>query len=711
MMKKILAISLCLAVFVGVFAGCSGLTGNDKGAYIPVSLNAETFDFDPANAYHNTDSLNILGLMYEPLFTLDANGKIKPALAKSYNTYTDDEGVHMDITVNYTCWSDGSALTANDIVFAWTRLLDPSNRFPAASLLFDIKNARAYNRGMTTDLYIEAIEQQKIRLTFEGPIDENAFLLNLTNIATAPLYEYAVLNNPDWAKSNSDILTNGPFKLVAIEYEDALDENEFSFTVSDDYIFDSKGNRILNEDGTPRSAKSTAKRIRNFVLERNSYYYRDTERDALDKYVRPYRILVDCTKSDSELLQDYQDDKLFYIGTIPLSLRKDDSVVKQASIKYAISTFVCYLNETATIGGTELFADVHVRRALSLAIDRETIANEIVFAEAATALVGPGVFEKGTTGSFRTSGGELLAKNAKLDEAKAELEKVEIPGFRPSKYSFTIKVASQDEVHLRMAEMIAEVWNDLGFFVTVQKMYAIENNDYIDEDGKENKKTNVCDDLFEEALQRGNFEAIVFDYNAYAPSAYAVLSSFATGFAGGSTRNDEGDYSVISHITGYNSAEYNDLMDAVYLLPYFAGMNADPDPKIFADPDKNPYLGLGFETYADYISTYKAVTQIYAKYQIEPTENSGSWEGQKAILLHAAEKLLMEDLPVIPIVFNKQATLTNKKLSKLSENYYIPTIFTNAKLKDYKKYIYVFYNFPKSVNWDNYGLTEEPKKK
>ena len=71
----------------------------------------------------------------------------------------------------------------------------------------------------------------------------------------------------------------------------------------------------------------------------------------------------------------------------------------------------------------------------------------------------------------------------------------------------------------------------------------------------------------------------------------------------------------------------------------------------------------------------------------------------------------MEELPVIPIVFNKQATLTNKKLSKLSDNYYIPTIFTNAKLKDYKKYIYVFYNFPKSVNWDNYGLTEEPKKK
>lgn len=710
MLKKFLAVFLFLAMMIGILAGCGGLSGNDKGAYIPVSLNAETFDFDPANAYNNTDSINILGLIYEPLFTLDTNGKIKPALAKSYKTYTDDEGVHMDITINTTCWSDGSALTANDIVFAWTRLLEPSNRFPAASLLFDIKNARAYNRGMTTDLYIEAIEQQKIRLTFEGPIDETAFLLNLTNVATAPLYEYSVQSSSDWAKSNADLLTNGPFKLVSIEYEDALDENEFSFTVSDDYIFDSDGNRLLNEDGTPRSAKSTVKRIRSFILERNSYYYRDIERDGLDKYVTPYRLLVDCTKSDDEILQEYKENKLFYIGTIPLSLRKDDYVKKYASVKDALSTFVCYLNETAEISGTALFADVHVRRALSLAIDREAIANEIVFGEAATALIGNGIFESGNSGSFRKNGGELLTKNANLEAANAELQNVEIPGFRASKYAFSIKVASNDEVHVRMAEMIAEAWNELGFFVTVQKMYTIENNDYIDQDGKEVKKTNVCDDLLEEALQRGNFQAIVFDYNAYAPSAYAMLSSFATGFAGGSVRSEDGDYNMISHITGYNSEEYNALMEAVFLIPYFESLDPDPDPKVFTDPDKNPYLGLGFETYADYIRAYRSATKVYAAYQITPTEDSRQWEGQKATLLHAAEKLLMEDLPVIPVIFNKQAVLTSKKLSKVSENYYIPSVFTKTKLKDYKKYIYVFYNFPKSVNWDNYGLKEEPKK-
>ena len=233
--------------------------------------------------------------------------------------------------------------------------------------------------------------------------------------------------------------------------------------------------------------------------------------------------------------------------------------------------------------------------------------------------------------------------------------------------------------------MIADACNNLGFRVTVQYMYTIENNDYINQDGTETRKTNVCDDLFEEALQRGNFQAIVFDYNAYCASAYAYLSSFATGYAGGSIRGADGEYTLISHITGYNNVEYNNLMDAIYLIPYFAGLKADPDPKVFSDPDKNPYLGLGYETYADYIRTYKAVTKVYAKYQIEPTENSADWEKQKAALLHAAEQLLMEELPVIPIVFNKQAVLASKNLSKLSSNYYVPTLFTKAKLKDYKK--------------------------
>ncbi|MBQ3639725.1 MAG: hypothetical protein II955_04325, partial [Clostridia bacterium] len=178
MLKRISAFILCLTLLTGVLAGCKGLSGDDKGAYIPMYLTDEIYDFDPANAYYNTDAINVLNLMYETLFTLTPNGKIKGALAKSYKVFTDDDGVHMEITLRPTYWSNGTyALTANDCIFSWRRLLKPENGFAAASLLFDIKNARAYNQGRggitIDDLMVEAVEQQVIRITFEDNVDVN----------------------------------------------------------------------------------------------------------------------------------------------------------------------------------------------------------------------------------------------------------------------------------------------------------------------------------------------------------------------------------------------------------------------------------------------------------------------------------------------------------------------------------------------------------
>lgn len=711
MMKRTFALLLCLTMFLGLLAGCSSLSGDDKGAYIPMYLNDETFDFDPANAYYNTDSVNVLNLIYEPLFTLSKDGKIKPALAKSYKTFTDDEGNHMDIVIRTTLWNDGSALTANDVVYAWNRLLDPANNFYAASLLFDVKNARAYNRGMTTDLGIAAIEQQKIRITFEDQVNVNSFLLNLTSVATAPLSEYTIQNNPDWAKNNSNLITNGPFKVTKIEFEDELNDFGYSVTVSDDYLFDEKGNRVLDANGEPVVKPSNkAKRIRTFMLERNSNYYRDTTRDALDKYVTPYRILVDCTKTAEEMLEEYKGNQLFYFGSIPLSMRKDTYVAKRAKVSNALSTFVCYLNEELEVNGVKIFSDAHVRRALSLALDRDAIADEIVYAEAATALIGPGVFEKGTSGSFRKAGGQILSPTADLTAAKNEIDNSVLAGKNLSFYRFEISVASYDEVHVRMAELIAEAWTELGFNVSVKELYAIENNDILNQDGEKVTKTNVCDDLFVESLQRGTFQAIVFDYNAVSPTAYAYLSSFALGFSGSSSRDEQtNEYSMNQHITGYNSEEYNNLMDAIYFIPYYSQMDPDPDPKLFNDPAKNPYFGFGLETYAEYRRVYRAITQVYSTYQMEPSEKAKDWEAQKAKLLHEAEKLLLNDMPVIPIVFNKNAVMQNSNLKNVKKNYYTPFLFTKTSLKNYKKYIYVFYKFPKYVDWSNYGLKEEPE--
>ena len=712
MMKRVFALILCLVLLTGALAGCKSKSTDDKGAYIAMYLSDEIYDFDPANAYYNNDLTAILELLYEPLFTLSAKGKIQNALAQSYVMKTDDDGIHMEITLKETVWSNNYALTANDCLFAWQRLLDPNNGFAAASLLFDIKNARAYNQGLLTkdDLMVEAVEQRVIRITFENNVDINAFLLNLTNVATAPLLSVAVKHNADWAKKASTLVTSGPFKVAKLKYEIQLDESGKKIKAQDDYSLDVKGNQRVNPTtGEILNNSYNVMKVKTFILERNQYYYRDVERDALDKYVLPYRIVVDCSMSAEELLEEYKQERLFYVGAIPLSLRNDEYVRKNVTVSDSLSTFVCYLNENAEINGQKLFADQHVRLALSLALDRQEIADGVVYAKPATALVGPKVFEKGTSGSFRSTGGDLISVSANLDEARAELAKVEIEGFAAGDYPFTIKVASYDEAQIQMANQMKTAWEQLGFPVTVEIAETIVNNDERSESDQVSTPEDVCDDLFVEAIQRGKYEAIVFDYASYAPTAYATLSSFALTFSGSATMDETNEYSPNTHNTGYNSTAYNNLMEAVYFIPYFSAMAEDPAERIFDDPDTNPYMGIGLETKEDYVALYNAVKAIYEEYGIQPTDKSAKWEEQKAILLHAAEKLLMQEMPVIPIVFNQNASMTNKKhLSGITSTYYTPSYFKKVSLKNYEKYTYVFYKFP-TVSWENFGLTEEPK--
>lgn len=853
MTKRILALTLCIVMICSSFFGCAKKDNSDPGAYITMYLTDEIYDFDPASAYYNTDAVNVLSLMYETLFKLDDKGNVKKSLVDSYeiveNPETDE--YYIEFTLKEAYWSVKDQLTAEHVVFAWKRLVDFRNNFDAASLLYDVKNARAIKEGdiPVDDLGVEAVESLVVKVSFEAPIDYDQFLLNLTSVATAPLLNRYVSSNPDWAKKSSTIATSGPFKLGRIYYTETGDKEY------DD--------NAIDKDGTLKSDNYDVKKVSYFYLERNAYYYRDTKHDSLDKSVKPYRLLVDCTKSDADLLSDFQNGKLFYMGNIPLSLRTGDQaeyIQKKAFVTDALSTFVVELNQNALIddgeSGTYLFADAAVRQALSMAIDREAVAEAIVFAQAADAFVANGIFDVGTDGEFRTSelASALISTTAKVDEAKALLAKNEID---PTRYTFSIKVAANDEVHVAMTEMICEAWNALGFNVTVQKTSAIVNNDYFDQTGS--VPPDVCDDLFVESVQRGNFEAIALDVNAFTADAYSMLSGYAYAFSGGFYADAANEvYEYDTHITGYNSIEYNILMEAIYYIPYFASvdtlssdymkshletmpyeasasatmrklavetsaakaalnekaaiLNPDDPTSVtttileetlkvisaqttvletavkLAEKDilaANVYETLMYNIYAVNAEVYakaatvrqliataenavknakdatgdekaetlsqalestqaafaaaqnlvksseisvsaitsakdgaskqtlkEAIEEVYKKYDITPSTKTTDWNKQKSILLHAAEELLMKDLPVIPVVYNQNAILIHKDLSNVDATYYAPATFRKTKLKNYKNYTYydkdekkdisIFKSFPE-IKWDMIG--------
>lgn len=653
MMKRALALILCLVMCLSTaaaFASCAKKDEEYKGEYITMYLPTAIYDLDPVSAYNNESTRQVVSLLFDTLFVLDDNGKVKKSLADKYEIIENKKTgeYKMEITLGESFWSDNTAITANDVVYAWKRILDPEASYEAASLLYDVRNARRVKEGEASidDLGLYA-DNKIVTIEFEGEIDYDQFLINLTSLALAPVNE-AYAKGEDWAKKPSTMVCSGPFRLSRIQFI----ENE-KVTYKDDEFAELKRIEVSNgvyEDVYVVNKKDTkdfnSMVISSFVIERNSYYFRNIVDDekAIDAEVTPYRILVDCSLSDEQLQAAYDAGQILYVGDIPLSLRSTyntEAYKKELTVKDSLSTHTYYLNQNALIKkrgsstGEALFANKAVRQALSKAIDREAIAEMVVFAEAATGIVPSGVFSSGTRkDTFREVCKNQYANLTKnMDEARALLTDA---GIKASDYSFSITVAAYDEVHLAIAEQVKNAWCELGFNVEIKERGVIVNNDYYK--NTDSIPSDICDDLYVKDLESGEYEVIALDEVATVATPYAVLSPYAKAFSGQGMDMTNTEYNLAPHLTGYDSEEYNALMET-----------------------------------------------IFAEKNIKARNDN----------LIKAEEILMEDMPSIPVIFNKYGTLkkTNLDLNdktlwwSKNTNYTTTTNFEKMEVKKYDEYL------------------------
>ena len=138
MKKRIVSLLLLAALVLGSLLGLTSCGKGDEGAQISVYLTDRVYGFDPAADFVDDSVLSVMYLLYEPLFSLDDDGDLHPALAKKYNY--DKKTATLTVELRETYWSNGSRVLAKDLIYAWKRLLDPAASFPAATLLYDIKN-------------------------------------------------------------------------------------------------------------------------------------------------------------------------------------------------------------------------------------------------------------------------------------------------------------------------------------------------------------------------------------------------------------------------------------------------------------------------------------------------------------------------------------------------------------------------------------------
>ena len=101
--------------------------------------------WDPA-ATSDAASAATLSQVYEGLTAFDAGAQVRPALAESWEFADGGRQVSFRMRPGLA-FSDGSPLTAADVVRSWLRVIDPAKPSPLADLLGDVVGARDYLAG------------------------------------------------------------------------------------------------------------------------------------------------------------------------------------------------------------------------------------------------------------------------------------------------------------------------------------------------------------------------------------------------------------------------------------------------------------------------------------------------------------------------------------------------------------------------------------
>ena len=253
--KQITALVLVLLMLMMTAAGCAQEVEETQGLELRAAFIEQPETFDPAYAT-TEEERTVTGHLFENLMKYTAAGLVNGQAAE-YTVTTNEDGTE---TYTFTLrddiyWSDGVAVTAEDFVFAWQRLVAPQVASPHASIL---KVVAGYEDAIEGDVEALQVSAPNSR-TFEVTLVERCpyFLSGIcTDTATMPVratvvppltylddlkaagedeeVESVVL--PDWTDSKTTLITNGAYSvrnynanhLTVVEKEDYYDSRRLT---------------------------------------------------------------------------------------------------------------------------------------------------------------------------------------------------------------------------------------------------------------------------------------------------------------------------------------------------------------------------------------------------------------------------------------------------------------------------------------------------
>ena len=387
-------------------------TGSDTAAAgssdMNVMLETPVESLDPQQATDGT-SFEVIADYTDGLMQMDADGQAVPAIAESYDL--SDDGLTYTFHIRSDAkWSNGTPVTAADFVFAWQRAVDPAVASEYAYMLSDIgqiKNAAEIIAGDMdkSELGVTAVDDTTLQVELNVPV---SYFLSLMYFPTFyPVNEEFFNSCGDtFATSPETTLSNGAFILDS--YEPA----------------------------------ATA-----FHLTKNADYY-DAGRVQLSGL--NYQVIQDSQQA----LMSYQTGAL---DTTLVNGEQVDQVKDDPEFKTVGAGYLWYVSPN--MDAVPELANLNVRLALTMAIDRDAITGDVLKdGSAPTYTAVPPEFAAGPDGSDFSADQEKFADVCTCDATSAAdywtkgLEELGI-----TELSLDM-VVDADDAPQKVAQVLKEQW-------------------------------------------------------------------------------------------------------------------------------------------------------------------------------------------------------------------------------------------------------------
>ena len=202
-------------VSAAVLAACGGSSSSSSSSsdeinwYTPTEIS--TLDISKVT---DTYSSIAIGNSGSNLLRRDEDGNLQPDLAESVEV--SDDGLTYTATLRDNLkWSDGSDLTAEDFVYTWQRIVDPSTASEYAYLVSDahVLNAEEVIAGTKSvdELGVKA-DGNKVIFTLSSPSPQFESLLSFANFMPQSK-EFVEEQGDDYGTTSDNALYSGPYTV------------------------------------------------------------------------------------------------------------------------------------------------------------------------------------------------------------------------------------------------------------------------------------------------------------------------------------------------------------------------------------------------------------------------------------------------------------------------------------------------------------------